>query len=125
MGNPINWGGTPLENSAVRGIIAVVLFGILKSLFNVQQGGTIEDAAVEGFIWAIPAFLAMLGFGFTDQDRANKGVVITSDVPAQLEAKIGTPTDTVLADRAGARPRKPSIVAQEMTERFKKALHRH
>jgi hypothetical protein len=95
--NPIDWGGSPFANAAVRGFIAAIITGILYALYELQSGAMIEEAAVAGAIPALIALLALLGYGGYDQKRAADGKVIASDVPVQIKAKAERRNPTVVA----------------------------
>lgn len=81
MSNPIDWGGSPIAVSLVRGVIAAILVGA-SSYLVASMGGTPDDVAFKiGMSSAIPSLLVLLGYGASDQNRANNNVVISGDVP--------------------------------------------
>ncbi len=83
MSNPIDWGNSPMAVSLVRGIIAAILVGASSYLIS-SMGGTPDDMAIKvGASAAIPSLLVLLGFGASDQNRANNGTVIPGDVNAR------------------------------------------
>jgi hypothetical protein len=83
-----DWGGTPLANATIRGLVAAIILGLLIGAkaywFDAE---TVEQAIGKGIIPALAAILALLGYGAIDQKRANDGKVNASDVPVQIEAK--------------------------------------
>jgi hypothetical protein len=87
MTNPINWGGTPLANAAIRGFIAALVTGVLTFLYRLQAADTLEQAAIAGTIPALLALLTLLGYGASDQQRVADRKVLPSDVPVQVAAK--------------------------------------
>lgn len=105
--NPVDWGNTPLANGAVRGVLAALLFGVVAGIARLQQGFTVEDAVITGAAVALPAFLALLGYGGVDQNRANTGVVNPADVPVQIQAKTA-----VFGDMAPGAGRSAQSIAQ-------------
>lgn len=85
MGNPIDWGESPIAVSLVRGVIAAVLVGA-SSYLVASMGGSPDDVALKiGMSSAIPSLLVLLGYGASDQNRANNDIVIAGDVPEAAE----------------------------------------
>jgi hypothetical protein len=123
MNNPVNWGETPLANSAVRGIIAAIITGVLYAIYGYQDGNPLDQSIMAGAIPMLLMFLGMLGYGVADSDRAQKGVVNAADVPVQIDAKIEREAPVVggVADRVFARS--PQQIAEEETRRNKEQLH--
>jgi hypothetical protein len=89
MGNPIDWGGSPIAVGLVRGLIAAILIGTLQALI-VHNGGNVswETAITAGATAGIPVLLALLGYGAADQNRANNNIVIPGDVPEAAEGVV-------------------------------------
>lgn len=79
--NPIDWGGSPIVVSLIRGIIGAGVAGGLAYIGALQAGLPEQQARLTG----VAAFLAPLGtllaFGVSDQNRANNNIVIAGDVP--------------------------------------------
>lgn len=123
--NPVDWGNTPLANGAVRGVLAALLFGVIAGIARLQQGFTVQDAAITGAAVALPAFLALLGYGSVDQNRANQGVVNPADVPVQIESRLPVMGDSGLLRRGEVtgRPAKrdAKTIAREWTRNAKVA----
>lgn len=83
-----DWGGTPFANALVRGFVAAIILGaLMTSKAYWWDGDTVNQAVGEGVIPALGAILTLLGYGVVDQNRANSGVVNTSDVPIQVAAR--------------------------------------
>jgi hypothetical protein len=61
MNNPVNWGETPLANSAVRGIIAAIITGVLYAIYGYQDGNPLDQSIMAGAIPMLLMFLGMLG----------------------------------------------------------------
>ena len=120
--NPADWGGTPLANGAVRGFLAAVIVGFLYAIYGWQSGQPLDQAVAAGMVPMLLALLSLLGYGIVDQNRANNGVVIASDVPVQIESNIQVAGDTA---HGGATPNRRSAqeVAADWNRRY--ALDRH
>lgn len=123
MGNPINWGATPLANGAVRGFLAAIVTGILYAIYEWQKGVPVEQAVSAGAVPMLLMFLSLLGYGVADQSRATTGTVIASDVPVQLEAKEYATQSSQMADTPGGMMRAPkksaADIAQELTTKYR------
>ena len=106
MSNPIDWGNTPMAVALVRGVIAAILTGALASVVALQQPGLDQNQAIlMGVAAGIPSLLALLGYGASDQNRANNGVVIAADVPVQVEAAKSPQSATNIAEAETAKNR--------------------
>ncbi len=124
MTNPADWGGTPLANSAVRGVLSILFTGILYSLYAWQKGIPWQGAVVEGAIPMLLMFIAFLGGGVMDQNRAKTGVVNPADVPVQIETKLEPQTKAAMADMPNLGPvRTAQQMAKDWTLAYKAELN--
>lgn len=97
MSNPIDWGNTPITVSLVRGIIAAILVGATAGLISSLTGNPNDQAIKEGIVAGIPTLLVLLGYGASDQNRANTGVAIAGDAPVQSVAHVKNESAKVVA----------------------------
>lgn len=87
--NPIDWGSTPMWVSLTRGVIAAILIGLVNALIVHGNAGVSWEAAITaGAIPGITALLVLLGYGASDQARANNNIVIPGDVPVAAEGVV-------------------------------------
>lgn len=85
MGNPIDWGNSPIAVGLARGVISAAIAGAI-AYFGAQLTGTPEETArLMGYVAALTPLAALFGLGAYDQQRANNGVVIPGDVPVASE----------------------------------------
>jgi hypothetical protein len=94
----IDWGQTPIANALVRGIVAALLSGVLAGVIRLQMGAILNEAILTGVAVAIPPLVSLTGFGLADQSRADRGKVIASDVPVQIQSRV-TNVSTALVAR--------------------------
>jgi hypothetical protein len=121
MGNPINWGGTPLENSAIRAFIAICVTGIIAMAAQMGNGAQLQEAAIGTIAVVGPLFLWLLGFGGMDQARVGTGTVIPSDVPVQIETQVAVFGDMAPGTNT---PRTAEGVAEYMTRHYQAEMRK-
>jgi hypothetical protein len=79
--NPIDWGGSPIAVSLIRGIIGAIIAGALAYIAALQTGLPEDQARLVGIAAGLAPLGTLVAFGASDQNRANNNVVIAGDVP--------------------------------------------
>ena len=121
MANLIDWGGTPLANAGVRGIVAAIITGVIAAAISLLQGMDLEFSVLTGVTACLPLILWLLGYGAWDQKRVGDGAVNPADVPVQIESKLPVMGDFSGAKRVGGSPAAKAIAAS-WTAKYKAAL---
>lgn len=96
--NPVDWGSTPFAVGLIRGIIAAALTGASAGLAASMNGIPQETSIQIGLAAMIPPMLVLLGYGASDQSRANRGIANAGDVTIAAVAKATHQQAQVVAD---------------------------
>jgi len=98
MDSILNPGSTPIQAGFLRGIFAGLLLGAAEGLREyVFEGFTVDQSVARGVMVAIPVWLGLLGYGASDQARANSGKSAPADVPVQIVSQEKNITPAVVA----------------------------